>query len=176
MADNKKASRQFTDEELQDLVASSDSGARAPRNRAVLLLISGMALVWSLFQLWIAEPQFWLALYIPGLSILGADQTRPLHLTFAIVLAFLAYPAFKSSPRDRIPLADWIMAILAGATAFYVYWFAREISMIARSGRLIQWPVDWNILGWQIDSIYPQVIVGALGLVLLLEASRRALG
>ena len=34
--------RQFTDEELQDLVASTDSGARDPSNRTLALLISGL--------------------------------------------------------------------------------------------------------------------------------------
>jgi len=168
--------RKFSDSELQDLVASTDSGARNPRNRAVALLISGVALVWSLFQLWIADPQFSLAPKIPGLSIIGSDQTRPLHLTFALFLAFLAYPAFKSSPRDRVPLFDWLLAFTAAGSAFYVFWFSREISRTARQGRLEQWQLDWNILGWQIDVIYPQVIIGSIGLVLLLEASRRALG
>ena len=168
--------RKFSDSELQDLVASTDSGARMPRNRAVALLISGVALTWSLFQLWIAAPQFTLAPQIPGLSIIGSEQTRPMHLTFAVFLAFLAYPAFKSSPRDRIPLVDWVLAFAAAGSAFYVFWAAREISRTAREGRLIRWDVDWNILGWQIDAIFPQVIIGCVGLVLLLEASRRALG
>ncbi|WP_114964350.1 TRAP transporter permease [Alkalilacustris brevis] len=168
--------RSFSDEELQDLVSSTDSGARAPRNRYVALLISGIALLWSLFQLWIAEPQFWFAGTADFMRIIGSDQTRPMHLTFALLLAFLAYPAFKSSPRHYVPVFDWILAITAAASAFYVFWFAREISNTARRARLIQWEVDWNILGWQIDTIYPQVIVGCVGLVLLLEASRRALG
>jgi TRAP transporter 4TM/12TM fusion protein len=168
--------RSFSDEELQDLVSSTDSGARAPTNRLVALLISGVALTWSLFQLWIADPQFVLAPEIPGLRIIGSDQTRPMHLTFAIFLAFLAYPALKSSPRDRVPLIDWVLAIVAAGCAFYVFWFAREISATARQGLMARWDVDWNILGWQIDTIYPQVIVGTVGLVLLLEASRRALG
>lgn len=149
--------RQFSDEELQDLVASTDSGARDPSNRTVALLISGLALAWSLFQLWIAQPQLWFGEYLP---VLNSSQTRPIHLTFAVVLAFLAYPAFKSSPRHRIPIADWILTILAGGTAFYVFWFSDDLAMTARSGLPTQ----------------TQVIIGAAGLVVLLEASRRALG
>jgi len=168
--------RAFSDEELQDLVASTDSGSRTPDNKAVLLLISGVALAWSLFQIWIAEPQFWFAGQSEWLRVLGSDQTRPLHLTFALFLAFLAYPARKSSPRRYVPWHDWLFAIVGAGCAFYVFWFSREISNTARQGRLIRWDVDWNILGWQIDTIFPQVVVGAVGLVLLLEASRRALG
>ena len=149
--------RQFTDEELQDLVASTDSGARDPSNRTLALLISGLALAWSLFQLWIAQPQLWFAEYLP---VLNSSQTRPIHLTFAVLLAFLAYPAFKSSPRHHIPIADWALAILAGGTAFYVFLYSDQLALTARSGLPTQ----------------GQVIVGAIGMLCLLEASRRALG
>ena len=36
-------------------------------------------------------------------------QARFVHLAFAIMLATLAFPLFKSSPRDRIPLYDWVL-------------------------------------------------------------------
>ncbi|MDD9715721.1 TRAP transporter permease [Dinoroseobacter sp. PD6] len=149
--------RQFTDEELQDLVASTDSGARNPSSRSVALLIAGLALAWSLFQLWIAQPQLWFAEYV---SVLNSSQTRPLHLTFAIVLAFLAYPAFKNSPRDRIPLFDWMLVAVGGFCSFYIFWFADTLALTARSGLPTQ----------------TQIIIGAIGLLCLLEASRRALG
>ena len=149
--------RQFTDEELQDLVASTDSGARDPSSRTVALLISGLALAWSLFQLWIAQPQLWFGEYLP---VLNSSQTRPIHLTFAVLLAFMAYPAFKSSPRHHIPIVDWLLALAAGGTAFYVFWFSDELALTARSGLPTQ----------------TQVIVGAVGMICLLEASRRALG
>ena len=149
--------RQFTDEELQDLVASTDSGARNPRNRNIALLIAGLALVWSLFQLWIAQPMLWFGEWF---SVMNSSQTRPLHLFFAIVLAFLAYPAFKGSPRDRIPVTDWILMAIGGFCTFYIFWFADTLALTARSGLPTQF----------------QVIVGAVGLLVLLEASRRALG
>ena len=149
--------RQFTDEELQDLVASTDSGARDPSNRNIALLISGLALVWSLFQLWIAQPQLWFAQYLPAMN---STQTRPLHLFFAIVLAFLAYPALKRSPRHYIPITDWILIAIGGFCTFYVFWFSDVLALTARSGLPTQ----------------TQVIIGAVGIVVLLEASRRALG
>ena len=152
-----RAGRQFSDEELQDLVASTDSGARNPRNRNIALLIAGLALVWSLFQLWIAQPMLWFAEYLP---VMNSSQTRPLHLFFAIVLAFLAYPAFKSSPRDRIPVTDWILLAVGGFCTFYIFWAADTLAVTARSGLPTQF----------------QVIVGAIGILVLLEASRRALG
>ena len=56
MADNSQNENQMSDEALQDLVASTDTGGRNPTARWVALLISGLALAWSLFQLWIASP------------------------------------------------------------------------------------------------------------------------
>ncbi|MFN3643596.1 MAG: TRAP transporter permease [Gemmobacter sp.] len=160
MADQAKgAQRAMTDDELQDLVASTDSGARAPRNRAVALLIAGLALFWSLFQVWIAEPQFWFG-QLPFVGILGSEQTRPMHLALALALAFLAYPAAKTSPRDRIPVYDWVLAALGAGAALYIFWFSRELSTTARSGLPTQ----------------PQIWVGVVGLLVLLEASRRSLG
>ena len=184
MADQRggaKTDRKFSDDDLQDLLASSDTGGRAPTSRAVAILIALVAFFWSVFQIWIADPQFWLAQHIPGLRIIGSDQTRPMHLTLAIFLAFLVYPAFKSSPRGYVPLFDWFLALLGAASAFYVFWFSREISASARQGRLLEWQTaDVAILnnfeGILGPVIYPQVIVGAIGILLLLEASRRALG
>ncbi|MBN2760329.1 MAG: TRAP transporter permease [Rhodobacteraceae bacterium] len=160
MSQTPDTERRFSDEELQDLVASTDSGGREPTNRNVALLIASVAFLWSVFQVWIADLQFQFAQYIPGARVIGSDQTRPMHLAFALFLAFLAYPAFKNSPRKHIPILDWIMAIVAGGCAFYVLWFSREISDTARSGLPTQ----------------TQIWVGVVGLVLMLEASRRALG
>jgi hypothetical protein len=92
--------RHFTDEELQDLVASTDSGARAPSSRWVALLISGTALLWSLFPALDRPAAALVRAYLP---VLNSSQTRPIHLMFAIFLAFLAYPALKRSPRHRVP-------------------------------------------------------------------------
>ena len=151
--------RGFSDSELQDLVASADSGSRNPRNRAVAILISGLALFWSLFQVWIAEPQFWFA-QLPFVQIMGSEQTRPMHLAFALALAFLCYPAAKTSPRDRIPIYDWVLAIVGAGCALYIFWFSRELSATARSGLPTQ----------------TQIWVGTVGILVLLEASRRSLG
>ena len=156
----KPEGRQFSDDDIQDLVASTDSGGRNPDNRSVAFLIALVAFLWSAFQIWIADLQFQWAQHIPYVRVIGSDMTRPMHLTFALFLAFLAYPAFKGSPRRYIPWYDWGLAVLAAGCAFYVFWFSRELSSTARSGLPTQ----------------QQIIVGTVGLVLLLEASRRALG
>ena len=157
--DKGRTPRGFSDAELQDLVASTDSGARNPKSRSVALLIAGLALFWSLFQVWIAEPQFWFG-ELPFVKILGSDQTRPMHLALALALAFLAYPAARTAPRDRIPLYDWVLAAIGAGSALYIFWFSDTLAGTARSGL----PTE------------SQIWVGAIGILVLLEASRRSLG
>ena len=89
--------------ELEDLVATSDTGARKPTGAARKLLLS-VAAAWSLFQLWIASP----LPFMVGFGVFNSTASRSLHLAFAVFLGFMAYPAFKRSPRDYIPVIDWI--------------------------------------------------------------------
>ncbi len=148
--------RQFTDEELQDLVASVDSGARDPSSRIVAWLIAGLALAWSLFQLWIAQPQLWFAQYLP---VLNSSQTRPIHLTFAILLPSCPIPPSNARPATgcRWPTGRWRR------------WGAVRLLRV-----LVLGPAgDDRASGLPTET---QVILGAVGIVVLLEASRRALG
>ena len=143
----------LSNEELQQMVAETDTGGRKPTGLAARIII-GVALVWSLFQLWIASP-------LPfsfGVFVLNDTETRSIHLALAIFLAFLAYPAFKKSPRTHIPVTDWILAIAGAFCAGYLYLFYRELA--TRPG-----------LPTTLD-----LIAAAGGLALLLEAARRALG
>ncbi|WP_349369330.1 TRAP transporter permease [Salinarimonas sp.] len=144
--------------ELDDLVAQVDTGARNPRG-PVGLAVTGLALAWALFQLYIASPVPFLLSQLTGLPLVLNDaQIRPIHLGFALFLAYCAYPAFARSPRDRIPLIDLALAAAATYCALYIFIFYREIS--ARPG---------------LPTTADLVAAGA-GLVLLLEATRRALG
>ena len=155
MSDADNQSGQMSDDELQDLVASSDTGARNPIG-IVGTIITGVALVWSLFQLWIASP---LPFMVGGLiPVLNDTETRSIHLAFAIFLAFMAYPAFKRSPRDHVPIVDWILALAGTFAAAYLFLFYTELS--DRPG----------------DPITRDLVVAGIGLVMLLEATRRALG
>lgn len=139
--------------DLEEMVAASDTGARAPSGFQGKLLVS-LAASWSLFQLWIASP----LPYIFGLGVFNSTEARSIHLTFALTLAFMAYPAFKRSPRNRIPLPDWAIGLVAAFCAAYIYIFYSQLS--ARPGA----------------PLTQDVVIGVMGLVLLLEATRRALG
>ncbi|TKT82685.1 TRAP transporter permease [Aquamicrobium sp. LC103] len=148
----------LSNEELQDLVAATDTGARNPIGWAALV-IAGGALCWSLFQLYIASPLPFRLSTLTGLPlVLNDTQIRSIHLAFGLFLAFLAYPAFSRSPRDRIPLLDWALAIAAAFCALYIFIYYRDL---ARRPGL---PITQDL-----------VVAGA-GMLLLLEATRRALG
>lgn len=151
--DTKHTALELTDEQLRQIVAEADTGGRKPIGLAAAI-IAGTALAWSLFQLWIASP----LPFVFGFFVLNDTESRALHLAFAVFLGFLAYPAFKRSPRDRIPLADWLFAIVGALCASYLLLYYRELA--GRPG--LPTALD---LG-----------VSVCGLILLLEAARRVLG
>lgn len=141
------------EKEAQALVQQSDQGARSPAGLAGRLVIA-ITLCWSLFQLWYASP----LPFIFKTGIFNDTQARAIHLAFALLLTFLAFPARKLSPRDRIPALDWILAIAASLSAAYLYLFSTELAR--RAGA----PTTMDL------------ITAATGMILLLEATRRALG
>ena len=154
MSDSDKSVDDKTSEqEIQELVASSDSGARTPAGIAgKILLITPVC--WALFQLWYASP----LPFLLNFGVLNDTEARSVHLAFAIFLAFTAYPALSSSRRDLIPIQDWIMALVGAYCAGYLFLFYAELS--DRSGS----PTQWDI------------VTAVAGMLLLLEATRRALG
>ncbi|EHY1013661.1 TRAP transporter permease [Vibrio vulnificus] len=140
-------------QDVQEMVAQADTGARNPTGLQGRILWF-VPLCWSLFQLWYASP----LPFIFDFAVLNDTQARAVHLTFAIFLAFTAYPALKSSPREHIPALDWVLALLGSFSASYIYIFYTELA--GRSGA----PTTMD------------VVVAVTGMVLLLEATRRALG
>lgn len=152
MASDAKVRSPLSEQELQDLVTASDSGGRSPTG-SVGLFLAVVAVIWSVFQVILASPIS--NLILPGSVV---NNSRQIHLAFAIFLAFAAYPALKRSPRHYIPIQDWIMALSGAAIALYGYFF---YSKIVASGGLADDTDKW---------------VALVGLILLFEAARRALG
>ncbi|MFZ5962229.1 TRAP transporter permease [Thalassococcus sp. BH17M4-6] len=184
--------------ELDELVASTDTGGRSPVGPVGTFMLL-VALAWSLFQLWIASP----IPFIVGWGVFNDTEARSIHLAFALFLAFAAYPAARTppqmalalivpalltclfmygakegvpiwwipipgvamiaaillgSPKDRIPVWEWALAIIGAASALYLYVFYDGISQ--RVGA----------------PILQDYVVAVIGLLILLEATRRALG
>ena len=100
MTDQKQ---QMTDT-AADLVAQVDTGGREPAGWQGKLILT-LAFIWAVFQLYIASNlPFFLAekTELRWLIVTNTDARR-IHFAFALVLAAMAFPLFKSSPRDRIP-------------------------------------------------------------------------
>lgn len=165
MTDNNSSTQAVPESSTEDFIAEVDTGGRKPTGFPAKLLIV-VPILWSLFQLWYASPlPFMLSAALkdiaPGLAslmVINDTEARAIHLTFAIFLSFLAFPTFKSSPRSYIPIQDWVLAIIGASCSAYLYVFYVELS-------------DRPGLPTQVD-----LVVAVVGIIMLLEATRRALG
>jgi TRAP transporter 4TM/12TM fusion protein len=139
--------------DLQQLVAESDSGGRKVGG-FIGKLIFAIAVAWSLFQLWYASP-------LPfefGWGVLNDTEARSLHLGIALLLTFLCYPGFRGASRRSVPWYDWLPAIVGAFAGAYFILFYAELA--TRPGK----------------PVLMDVVTATIGLVLLLEATRRAVG
>jgi TRAP transporter 4TM/12TM fusion protein len=154
MSDQNQGRSGASREDLDDLVASVDTGGRAPDNKTVGLFLGAVAFAWSCFQLWYASP----IPYQVGIGVFNSTEARSIHLSFAMFLGYLMFPALRRSPRRYIPLQDWVVAAVAAFSSGYLFLFYHELSQ--RPNNLIT----------------QDIVIACIGMVLLLEATRRALG
>ena len=138
---------------LQELVAKVDTGARKPAG-ATGVIVFGTALAWALFQFWYASP----LPFVFRFGVLNDTEARAVHLAFAMFLAFLAWPASSRSPRDRVPLLDWVFALAGAFAGAYLLLFYAQLATRPGQPTLMD------------------VVTATVGIVLLLEATRRAVG
>ncbi|MCF8104796.1 MAG: TRAP transporter permease [Desulfohalobiaceae bacterium] len=143
-----------TETQLQEMIAQTETGSRRPRGAISKRILFFVPFCWTVFQLWYSSP----LPFIFNVFVFNSTEARAIHLAFAMFLAYTAYPSFKASPRDYIPLQDWIVALVGAFCSLYLFLFYEELSQ--RPG-----------LPTQMD-----LIVSVIGLILLLEATRRALG
>ncbi len=143
-----------TEARLQELVASSDTGTRLPRGRVNAGVLLFVPLVWSLFQLWYASP----LAFILEFGVLNSTEARAIHLAFAVFLTFTAFQFRRRSPRHYIPVLDWILALAGSFCAAYIYLFYEELAHRAGAPTTLD------------------LVIAVSGMLLLLEATRRALG
>ncbi|MXN64412.1 TRAP transporter fused permease subunit [Stappia sp. GBMRC 2046] len=142
----------LSEEEFQELVASSDTGARK-FSGSLGMLFPVTAIAWSVFQLILASP---FSNYILAGSLI--NNSRQVHLAFAIFLAFMAYPALKSSPRNHVPIQDWFIGLFGSFMALYGFFFYEKIVI---AGGVADEADKWFAF---------------FGIIVLLEGARRALG
>lgn len=141
-------------QELDDLIAENDTGARDPSGLARKVVL-GVALLWPLYQLYMASP----LPFTTGILLIDDSQQRSIHMAFALFLGFTTFPAFAKSPRKYVPTYDWALAALSAASALYILVFYLDV--VNRAGG-IRTPVE--------------TFVSIAGMLLILELTRRVLG
>ncbi len=141
------------DPALEDIVADADTGGRMPKDEFGRRALWVLPLCWALYQLWIASPLPFMVGFV-----WNDTQTRAIHLGFAVLLAFIAFPGLKSGPRHKIPYVTWAVAIIAAAAASYLWWDYRGVAN--RTG----------------NPNTTDLVMAGIGIVLLMEAARRSLG
>ncbi len=118
-------------------------------------VIPSVCVAWSAFQLSIAS---WL--------ILDSTFIRAIHLGFALLVVYLNYPMFKKpklglnflASKNKILPIDYVIAIVAAFSALYI-------------------AIDFEGMTLRYGSpIFRDLALGALLVVLLLEATRRVIG
>ena len=135
-------------EERPATAASAPPPEFAPEQpKLALRAIAVIGIALSLFQL-----------YAAGVQPLGLFFQRPIHLGFILVLCFLIYPVTRNRPRGALGWAIDGVLILGGVLVGF--WVPSNIDAIA-------------------NAIFPRtqdVVVGVITALLVLEASRRAIG
>ena len=125
-----------------------------------LKIVAAIAIIWSLFQLWYASP-------FPFMFDFGMFKglpARAIHLGFALLLAFLIFPISRSK---RISIIDVLISVIGAFCCLYIYFFYDQ--MVDRGGILLK-----ITLGEYIIPV--ELIIGSIGILILLEATRRVIG
>ncbi len=125
-----------------------------------LKIVFGIAILWTLFQLWYASPfPFWF-----NFGMFKGLPARAIHLGFALTLTFLIFPVVRGK---KISIFDILISLVAAFCCLYIYFFYDDL--VNRGGILLV----KEIFGLKIPV---ELIIGAIGIIILLEATRRAIG
>jgi len=126
-----------------------------------LKVVVAIAIIWTLFQLWYASP-------FPFMFDIGMFRglpARAIHLGFALTLTFLIFPISKSK---KISIIDILISLVAAFCCLYIYFFYDQL--VDRGGFLLNISLSQNI------NIPIELIIGIIGILILLEATRRVIG
>jgi TRAP transporter 4TM/12TM fusion protein len=166
MAERNTPAAEQTPEDLQTALEDIDYAGRKHGPR-LAHLVGGIAAVWSLFQLWIASP----LPFILDFGIIVDVPARGIHLAFGLLLCFLMFPAARRLATQTVPVYDVILALLGCGCALYL--FLGYEGLVSRQGILLGF--DLSLFG--VDFVFPfEAILGGIGILLLLEATRRSIG
>ena len=129
----------------------------------VAMIVGIIAATWSLFQLWIASP----FPFMFNFGVIVDVPARGIHLAFGFLLCFLIFPLLRRAGGTSVPFYDVVLAILGCAVALYLPlgWEG----LVNRQGVLLTVP----LFGGEFPI---EMIIGSIGVLLLLEATRRSIG
>lgn len=123
------------------------SGKKRTLKGFELYLVKIIAIAFSIFQF-----------YTIGFKFFPPQIQRPLHVGFAFLLIFLLIPPTKKGRRDKIPIYDWIIALLV--IIVFIYPIVFYEALITRAGV----PTTFDF------------IIGLIAVILVLEGTRRVVG
>ena len=126
-------------------------------------LVAAIAIAWTLFQLWYASP-------LPFILNIGQFidvPARAIHLAFALTLCFLLYPSNRANRSQSIQVLDFILVALGLIATLYLV-FNYE-GLVHRQGVMSTISIAGIVIPYE-------VILGSVGIILLLEATRRVIG
>jgi|TARA_X000000950_G_scaffold276209_1_gene363677 TRAP transporter 4TM/12TM fusion protein len=126
-----------------------------------LKIVALIAIIWSLFQLWYASP----FPFMFNFGMFKGLPARAIHLGFALTLAFLIFPTMRGG---KINFFDILISILGCFCCLYIYFFYDQL--VERGGILL------NIQLTESFNFPIELVIGILGILILLEATRRVIG
>ncbi len=131
----------------------SEIGSR-DLNSSLGKCIVALLIAWSLFQLWYASP----LPFMLNFGTFNEDQAKFIHLSFAVMLAFSLFPFSQRSNSTNISIVDVVIGFVAAASVMYL--LLNRDALVDRVG--IPTTTD--------------IAIAVVGMILLLEATRRSLG
>ena len=94
-----------------------------------LKIVSAIAIIWSLFQLWYASP----FPFMLNIGMFKGLPARAIHLGFALLLAFLIFPYARGK---KVNFIDIIIAVTGAICCLYIYVFYDQL--VDRGGILLK--------------------------------------
>ena len=142
-------SEEMTDKERAEAVLKKyDKDSDTMEYKGIMAkIVSAIAITFSIFQL-----------YTATFGVLDAQLQRAVHLGFGLALVYLLYPTRKSWSRTKLHPFDLLLAILGAAAPAYI--LIEYNQLVLRSGLVTT----------------PDLVVGILGILLVVEATRRVVG
>ncbi len=132
----------------EDILKKYDKESDTMMYKGVMAkIVSAIAITFSIFQL-----------YTATFGVLDAQLQRAVHLGFGLALVYLLYPTRKSWSRYKVHPFDVLLSILGVAAPAYIVFEYQHL--VLRSGTVSG--VD--------------LAVGLLGILLVIEATRRIVG